>query len=77
MLSINLRLDLPSGLFPSGSLTNNLHTFPFYPIRATCPAHRILLVILTKSHEILSKNSEVMCNISRSDLRALDLEMNR
>jgi hypothetical protein len=43
MLSIHLRLGLPSGLFPSGFPTNNLYTFLFYPIRATCPVHLILL----------------------------------
>jgi hypothetical protein len=43
MLSIHLRLRLPSGLFPSGFSTNNLYTFLFSPIRATCPAHLILL----------------------------------
>jgi hypothetical protein len=43
MLSIHLRLGLPSGLFPSGFLTNNLYTFLSSPIRATCPAHLILL----------------------------------
>jgi hypothetical protein len=34
MLSIHLRLGLPSGLFPSGFPTNNLYTFLFSPIRA-------------------------------------------
>jgi hypothetical protein len=43
MLSILLRLGLPSGLFPSGFRTNNLYTFLFSPIHATCPAHLILL----------------------------------
>jgi hypothetical protein len=38
MLSIHLRLGLPSDLFPSGFPTNNLYTFLFSPIRATCPA---------------------------------------
>jgi hypothetical protein len=43
MLSIHLRLGLPSGLFPSGFATNKLNTFFFSPIRATCPVHFILL----------------------------------
>jgi hypothetical protein len=40
-LSTHLRLGLPSGLFSSGFPTNS-----FNPIRATCPAHHILLVII-------------------------------
>jgi hypothetical protein len=44
MLSIHLRLGLPSGLFLSGFPTNNLHTFLFSLVRATCPAHLILLL---------------------------------
>jgi hypothetical protein len=43
MLFIHLRLGLPSGLFPYGFPTNNLYTFFFFPVRATCPAHLILL----------------------------------
>jgi hypothetical protein len=41
-----LRLGLPSGLFPSGLLTNNLNTFLFSPIPATYRAHLILLSVI-------------------------------
>jgi hypothetical protein len=43
MLSTHLPHGLPSGLFPIGFPINNLYTFLFSPIRATCPAHVILL----------------------------------
>jgi hypothetical protein len=43
MLSTHLCLGLSSGLFPFGFPTNNLYTFLYSPIRATCPAHLILL----------------------------------
>jgi hypothetical protein len=46
MLSIHLRLGLPSGLFPSDFPTNNLYTFLFSPIRATCPAHLVFLNLI-------------------------------
>ncbi|PNF20029.1 hypothetical protein B7P43_G05941, partial [Cryptotermes secundus] len=43
ILSTHLRLGLPSGLFPSGFPTNFLYAFLFATIRATRPAHLILL----------------------------------
>jgi hypothetical protein len=45
ILSTHLRLGLPSGLFPSGFPTNILYAFLFV-IRATCPAHLILLDLI-------------------------------
>jgi hypothetical protein len=42
ILSTQLRLGLPSGLFPSGFPTNILQAFLLFPLHATCPAHIIL-----------------------------------
>jgi len=68
IISSHLGLGLPSGLFPSGFPTTILYTLLLSPVRATCPAHLILLDFITR--KILSKEysslSSSLCSFLNS-----------
>ena len=49
ILSSHLRLGHPSGLFPSGFPTQTLYKHLPSPTHATCPAHIILLGLITRT----------------------------
>ena len=68
ILSTHLRLGLPSGLLPSGYPTKILYTSLSSPIRATCPAHLILLhfITLTILGEEYRSFSSSLCSLLHS-----------
>ena len=62
ILSSNLRLSFPSGLFPSSIPIKTLHTPLLSPVHATCPTHLILLDFITRTifgEEYSSLNSSL------------------
>ena len=70
LISTDLRLGLPSGLFPSGFPTKTPYTPLSSPIRATYPVHLILLDFIT--HTIFGEEyksfSSALCNLLHSPI---------
>jgi len=68
ILSTHLRLGLPSGLFPPGFPNKTLYIPLSPPIRATCPAHLILLHFITRTilGEQYKSFSSSLCNLLHS-----------
>jgi len=70
ILSFHLCLDLPSSLFLSGFPINTLYTPLLSPIRATSPAHLILLdfITLTMLSEEYRLLSSSLCSFLHSSV---------
>jgi len=68
ILSSHPRLCLPNGLFPSGVPTQTLFMLLLSPIRATCPAHLILLDFITRKNlgEEYKSLSSSLCSFLRT-----------
>jgi hypothetical protein len=71
----HLRLGLPSGLFPSGFPTKTFYTFLSSSMRATCPAHLILLDMICLMIYVLVQCEDAvsaLCSIAQQLIGKLE-----
>ena len=75
ILSFHLSLGPPSGLFPSGLHTKTLYAPLLFPIRVTCPTHRIFLILSPKYSLVSRKFLKIIGGPSIIKLREMGEEV--